>query len=130
MYKPISVLEENPLHVIIVYSDSLPSDFFKKLSTFIMLQATRSRKRRVVLHVFTNRENPLYLEDLRGLIQNNVALTITTRHYRLEKKLVEELLGYLKEKNEEFYIFIEETTRKIVEPLEVGEPEIIKTIGG
>ncbi|GEM_PF-3402253 len=130
MYKPISVLEENPLHVIIVYSDSLPSDFFKKLSTFIMLQATRSRKRRVVLHVFTNRENPLYLEDLRDLIQNNVALTITTRHYRLEKKLVEELLGCLKEKNEEFYIFIEETTRKLVEPLEVGEPEIIKTIEG
>lgn len=113
MFNPIKFLEEKPVHIIIVYSSRLPEDLLKKITSFMRTQALRSKKYHVVIHVFTEREKPLYLADLRSLIQSIILLTITIRYYPLDTGMFEKLINDIKDRGEEFYVFIEEETKKI-----------------
>jgi len=110
-YRPLRVVEDETLHVIIIYRDKLPEDFQRKLHSFINTRAASLKKRRVVLHIFTDKPIPLGLEDVRDILLSNVHLTISARIYKLDKQMVLSLMREVESSGGVKYVFI---TRDLV----------------
>jgi len=102
----LKILEENPLHVIIAYKNSLPDSAQQAIFNSINLETVKLRKRRVVLHVFSDKPTPLSLEDLRSILLNNVHLTITTRLYELSREALANTLSKLKSSGGSVLVFV------------------------
>jgi len=102
----LEILEENPLHVVIAYKVSLPESAQQAIFNHINLETAKLRKRRVVLHVFSDKPTPLSLEAVRGILLNNVHLTITTRLYELSREALANTLSKLKSSGESVLAFI------------------------
>lgn len=84
--------EREAYHIVIISSNRL--DYSKVMEEIVRISSRGYRK--FTIHVVSNIESPLYLKKLRGLIQNNIAYTITIRHYSHSGGEIEELLSSLK----------------------------------
>jgi len=102
----LKILEENPLHVVIAYKSSLPESTQQAILNRVNLETVKLRKRRVVLHVFSDKPTPLSLEDVRSILLNNVHLTITTRLYELSREALANTLSKLKSSGDNVLAFI------------------------
>jgi hypothetical protein len=129
VYESLKILEEDNLNIVLVYRDPLKKEHVSKILSFTMLQATRSRKRRVALHVFTNKPNPLYLEDVRDIILNNIHLTLTTRYHELDPEELKKLVEELRSRGLEYYIFVQEDLKDIIQELQREKIELEKISG-
>jgi hypothetical protein len=94
----LKVLEEDNIHIIVGLSDEeKTSNIGVTLYTIMSRLAQRYGRRRFTIHVFTTKPRPIYIEDLREMLLNNIAYTIVLRYhdYNLEEagKLVEKLVS-------------------------------------
>ncbi len=93
----LKVLEEEDIHIIAGLSDEeKTSNIGVALYTVMSRLAQKYNRRRFTIHVFTTKPRPIYIEDLREMLLNNIAYTIVLRYhdYNFEEaeKLVEELV--------------------------------------
>ncbi len=92
----LRVLEEDNIHVIIGLGEKGRDTSIATYAAMARLSAEK-RRRRFTVHVVSMKPRPLYMEDLRELLQSNIAYTITVRYHDFDFKkineLVEELLG-------------------------------------
>ena len=128
MFSPLKILEKDPIHILLIYRDGLPQDFPRKLLNFIMLRTTDLRKRRVVVHVLTNKPDPFYLEDLRDIIFNNLHLTLTIRSYKLDCSVAEDLIKTLVMVGVNYYFFVDKKLDECIKLLRSRgiDPNIIE----
>lgn len=87
----LKVLEENALNIICVYGLGKRDRVADAVSKIMF----SNKPRRIVIHVFTEREKPFYLEDFIKIIQTNIIYTLSFRYHGLNKQLLEKLLDKL-----------------------------------
>lgn len=93
--KPLKVLEEENIHVIIGLGGD--TDKGKIISAYAVLNrlGMERRRRRFTLHVVSPKPRPLYFEELRDLVLNNITYTLVIRYndlgYGELGKLVDEI---------------------------------------
>lgn len=87
----LKFLEENALNIICVYGLGKRDMVADTVSKIIF----SNKPKRIVIHIFTEREKPFYLEDFIKIIQTNIIYTLSFRYYDLNKDLLEKLLDNL-----------------------------------
>ena len=75
--KTLLSFEKEAYHIVVFDSNTLD---YSRIMEEIMRGASKGY-RKFTIHVISNTKPPFYLEKLRNLIQNNIAYTLTIRHY-------------------------------------------------
>ncbi|MET1160659.1 MAG: hypothetical protein ABWW65_06835 [Thermoprotei archaeon] len=118
------LLGDKAVHAVIVYRDTVNSDKIREIDMSIKQKAIMRRNLRIIIHVFSNKDNPLYFEELRDIVLNNISLTLAIMHYNLSvsefKKLLEKL------PREDTIVFIQKNLPEFVEKTQLlgYEPHI------
>jgi len=88
-----AVYEKDALHVYLLIGNDLNETLaLTVLSKINELCRVKGRKR-VVIHVISSKNSPLIFEDLRGILLNNIHLTISIHHSILDLDIVRKALS-------------------------------------
>jgi hypothetical protein len=113
----LKVLEEDNVHVIIGLGNkgkeaSLAA--YNEISKISM----REKKRRFTLHVVSMKPRPLYFEDLRDVVLNNISLTLTIRYQDFDFEKIGKLVDQIKAENEKVIGVVSSDLEELVKLLE------------
>jgi len=90
-------IEDKSFHIVLIAKNSVDHRrVLDKMSTYASLGF-----RMFIIHVFTDVEKPLYLENMRDIIFNNITYTLILKHHKLAGENIESLLKQLRNKPHE-----------------------------
>ncbi len=88
--KPLKVLEEENIHIIV--GVGLGEVNSSKMYLVLSRLNRRYRRRRFTIHVVSSKPRPLYLEELRDVILNNITYTLVLRYYGYNLDRIKEIV--------------------------------------
>ncbi len=108
MLQRLRILEEENVDIIVGLPDAeqVYESFSIHLFQFINNIARSTGKKRFTLHVISIKPKPLYIEELRLLLQNNIAYTIVIRYRGHDLEKIKVFVEELKKNNFHVYGFV------------------------
>ncbi len=113
----LKVLEEDNIHLIVGLGEKGRDTSIASYATMSRLSAEK-HKRRFTIHVVTMKPSPLYMEDLRELLQSNIAYTITVRYHDFDFQKISRLLEELKKEEKIIYGVVSSDLAELAKLLE------------
>jgi hypothetical protein len=113
----LKVLEEDNVHVIIGLGDKgkeVSIAAYNEISRINM----KEKKRRFTLHVVSMKPRPLYFEDLRDVVLNNISLTLTIRYQGFDFEKIGKLVDRIKGENGEVIGIVSSDLEELAKLLE------------
>jgi len=104
----LKVLEEENVDIIVGLPDTeqVYESFSIHLFYYVNNIARSTGKRRFTLHIVSIKPKPLYIEELRQFIQNNIVYTVVIRYYGCDLEKIKEYVEELKKNNPHIYGFV------------------------
>ncbi len=99
--KLLKILEEENIHVIIGIGPSETS--LSKIYPILYRLSRKYKRRRFTIHVVSNKPRPLYLEELRDLILNNITYTFVLRYHGYSPEGIENIVNLARESGSPVY---------------------------
>ncbi|ADI32041.1 hypothetical protein [Staphylothermus hellenicus] len=124
----LKVLEEDNIHVIIGVGgeENYDTDRSGAIYSELVRLANKHNKRRFTLHIVTDKPRPLYIENIRSLIQNNIVYSLTIRYHNLNFEELEKIINDLHAQNKLVYGVVEEEFAELVSFLKNKGIEVVK----
>lgn len=124
----IKILEENNIHIVLGLENGEISDadISRILYGQLAKLAYRHGTRRFTLHVVSIKPRPLYLEDLRNFIQNNIVYSLVIRYHDLNFQELNKIVNDLLAKNKHVYGIVEKEFAELASFLEGKGIEVVK----
>lgn len=96
--RSLKVLEDNSIHVIIGVKNNGDGIAVATYSVLSRL-AGRHGIKRFTLHVVSYKPRPQYIEEIRSLIQSNIAYTLVIRYLGFDFKEIRNRINMLRQRN-------------------------------
>ncbi|MCD6301380.1 MAG: hypothetical protein J7L82_04840 [Staphylothermus sp.] len=108
MVPRLKILEEENVDIIVGLpnTEQVRESFAIQLFQFINNLAIKTGRKRFTLHIVSIKPRPMYIEDLRFLLQHNIAYTLVLRYYRHDLEKINELVKALKRESSYVYGFV------------------------
>ncbi len=108
MIPRLKILEEENVDILVGLPDTeqVYESFSIHLFQFINNIARSTGKKRFTLHIVSIKPRPLYIEELRLLLQNNIAYTIVIRYHGHDLEKIKDFVEELKKNDSHVYGFV------------------------
>ena len=123
--KSLCVLEENNTHVILGFNGK-GSDVALVAYNELARISARTKCRRFTFFIVTNKPSPYYIEDLRYVLQNNIAYTIVMRYEGLDMEKLSRLIDEIKSSGKPLIGVVESDMEEISRLLEEKGVQVIR----
>jgi len=88
-----AIYEKDAVHVYLLIERNLPESLALTVLSKINELCRVKGSKRVVIHVLSSKNSPMVFEDLRGILLNNIHLTISIHHSILDLNAVHKALN-------------------------------------
>ncbi|WP_244372411.1 hypothetical protein [Staphylothermus marinus] len=124
----LKVLEEDNIHVVVGVGGEENSTIDRSgvIYSELVRLANKYNKRRFTLHVVSDKPRPLYIENIRSLIQNNIVYSLTIRYHNLNFEELEKIINDLLARNKLVYGVVEEEFAELISFLRNKGVEVVK----
>jgi len=124
MISVLKHIEGDAINIVVAYRGKLGERGLKELVALSRRAVASTRKYRIVLHVFSDRDNLEYLEDLRPFILNNVVFSISIRSYELSREAFAKLLKLLEKSRYRAYVLLQRDLEDLAKDISTRNLEL------
>ncbi len=123
--KNLRVLEENNTYVILGFNGK-GSDVALAAYNELAKISAKTRCRRFTIFIVTNKPSPYYIEDMRYVLQNNIAYTIVLRYVGLDMEKLSRLIDEVKDSSKPLIGVVESEMEEVSRLLEEKQVRVIR----
>lgn len=100
--KPLKILEDENIHVVMGIGENGQG---KMIAAYAIINSLslKYKRRRFTLHIVSPKPRPLYFEELRDMILNNIAYTFVVRYSDLNYEHLDKLVEEIRSMNKPIY---------------------------
>ncbi len=123
--KNLRVLEEGNSYVILGFNGK-GSDVALTAYNKLAKMSAETRCRRFTLFIVTNKPSPYYIEDLRYVLQNNIAFTLVLRYIGLDMDKLSKIIDEIKGSGKPLIGVVESEMEEVSRLLEERQVQVIR----
>ncbi len=123
--KSLRVLEENNTYVILGFNGKGPDVALAAYNELARISA-KTRCRRFTFFIVTNKPSPYYIEDMRYVLQNNIAYTIVLRYVGLNMEKLSQLIDEVKGSSKPLFGVVESEMEEVSRLLEEKGVQVVR----